>query len=95
MANYCLRLKSGKLATCSPILNIDFFNKRFNTDLQVCPDDYIDIYKAQSGSEIMDFLAHPVPFCRYCDVRKRTYDNPWHVSKGVIGEWVADDGAAE
>jgi organic radical activating enzyme len=90
-ANRCYRLKDGKLTTCSPILSIDFFNKHFNTDLQVCPDDYIDIYKAQSGSEIMDFLARPIPFCRYCDVKKRTFDNPWHISERALGEWVIDD----
>jgi hypothetical protein len=94
MANRCYRLKDGKLATCSPILNIGFFNKRFGTVLQVTPDDYIDIYKAQSAGEIMGFLARPVPFCRYCDVNRRTYDNPWHTSKGEIGEWtVTEEGS--
>jgi organic radical activating enzyme len=91
IANECIRLKNGKLATCSLILNIDFFNQHFDTDLQVCPNDYIDIYKAQSGSEIMSFLAHPVPFCRYCDINNRTYDNPWHISERSVDDWVVDD----
>jgi hypothetical protein len=91
MANSCARLSDGKLSTCSSILNVDFLNKAFGTNLKICPDDYIDIYEAESGREIMDFLCKPVPFCRYCDVKKRTFDNPWHTSKCEIGEWVVNE----
>jgi hypothetical protein len=88
MANDCVRLNNGKLTTCSPIHNIDFFNKAFGTNMKPCPDDYIDIYNVKSGREIMDFLCKPIPFCRYCNVNRRTYGNPWCITKRVIDEWV-------
>jgi hypothetical protein len=91
MANMCTMLKNGKISTCSTILNAEFFNSYFNKELKVCPDDYIDIYEARSGEEILEFISKPVPFCRYCDVRRRNYDNPWHVSKREISEYVVDE----
>jgi hypothetical protein len=89
MANKCVRLRNGKIATCSLILNIAFFNEYFQKDLRVCRDDYIDIYEAKSGREILDFIGKPVPFCRYCDTKRRSYDNPWRVSRRELGEYVA------
>jgi hypothetical protein len=91
MANTCPMLKNGKVSTCTPILNAEFFNSYFNKELHVCPDDYIDIYEAQSGREILEFISKPVPFCRYCDVRRRNHNNPWYISKGEIGEYVVDE----
>lgn len=91
-ANKCVRLKNGKLATCPPILNIEIFNKEFGTNMEARSDDYIDIYKAKSGCELLDFLSKPIPFCRFCDVKNWTFDNPWRTSKREIGEWVLDNG---
>ena len=88
-ANFCIRLRNGKFATCATILNIDFFNQAFNTNMYACPDDYIDIYEAQSGQEILDFLCKPVPFCRFCDIDSKNADIPWHISKREITEWVS------
>jgi len=88
MANYCVRLRNGKLATCSPILNIEFLNETFGIDIKSCNDDYIDIHKAKNGDEILKFLSKPVPFCRFCDVKNRTYDNLWGITNKEIEEWV-------
>lgn len=88
MANKSQRLKNGKLATCALILNSEYFNKEFGTNIEICPDDYIDIHEAKSGREILDFLSRPIPFCRFCDVKNWTFDNPWHISKREIGEWI-------
>ena len=88
MANTCVRMRDGKLATCSPILNVDLFNNYFNQNLIISNNDYIDIYKAESGNEILSFLATPVPFCRYCNVKARCYNIPWYRSNMDIREWV-------
>jgi len=90
MANFCVTLKSGKISTCPPILNIEYFNNHFGTNLDLCPYDYIDIYDAKSGCDILDFISKPVPFCRFCNVKARTDDNPWHLSKREITEWTVD-----
>jgi organic radical activating enzyme len=89
-ANRCVRLKNGRLSTCPLIFNIEFFNQYFNQNLQVCPNDYIDIYEAKNDHEILNFLAKPVPFCRYCDVNNRTWNSPWHTSKREISEWIIE-----
>lgn len=87
MANRCIFLRDGKLYTCPVIPNIQHFNSYFHTDLKVSSLDAIDIYQATDAREIMRFLASPPPFCRYCDVSKRTILHKWAPSKGSILEW--------
>ncbi|MDR2648532.1 MAG: radical SAM protein [Clostridiales bacterium] len=86
----CTSLSNGRITTCPIIQNADFFNAYFNTRMEVSSDDYIDIYAVESQQEILDFICKPVPFCRYCDVKNRTYDNPWGLSKREIGEWIIE-----
>ena len=86
-ANKCIFLKKGKLYTCPIIANICNFNKYFNKNLEVTNQDYIDIYKAANIMEILNFLAKPVPFCKYCDIQHMTWHNPWKVSEKSIEEW--------
>jgi hypothetical protein len=49
--------------------------------------DFVDIYKTQRIENILGFLCKPVPFCRYCDMKKTVYTN-WAVSKKELNEWV-------
>ena len=49
--------------------------------------DYIDIYKAKSIQEILAFLAKPIPFCKYCNVKGRTFGHERGISKKEIEEW--------
>jgi MoaA/NifB/PqqE/SkfB family radical SAM enzyme len=84
----CYNIKNGKVYNCPVIPNIYHFNKYFNKNLQVTEDDYIDIYKAKNLEEIMDFLARPHSFCRYCDMKNTTRNHKWKVSKRDVSEWV-------
>lgn len=86
-ANYCWTLENGRLYTCSIAPNIKAFNGYFKQHLDLTEDDGIDIHCAQSGDEVLAAMARPMPFCRYCDVKHRTYDHPWEVSKKDIKEW--------
>jgi MoaA/NifB/PqqE/SkfB family radical SAM enzyme len=86
-ANGCITLKSGKLYTCAMAPHIEHFNKQFGEKLEITERDYIDIYKAKNIEEIMEFLATPIPFCRYCNLRKVTYNHEWSVTKKEISEW--------
>lgn len=86
-ANYCHVLFDHKLYTCSAIPRVRIFNEYFNTNIPISEFDGIDIYKAKSGEEILEFLAHPVPFCRFCDHNKYTYGHEWGISKKSITEW--------
>lgn len=86
-ANQCLTLENGRLYTCSIAPNIKAFNEYFKQCLDLTEGDGIDIYSAKSGNEILEAMARPMPFCRYCDVKHRSYDHPWEVSKKDIKEW--------
>lgn len=90
-ANYCSVLYDHRLYTCSAIPRIRIFNEYFNTEIPISDFDGIDIYKAKSGDEILQFLAHPVPFCRFCDHDKYTYGHKWGISKKNICEWYSGD----
>jgi len=87
--NYCRCLKNGRFYTCNRLSNIDIFNNYFNKSLEITDNDYIDIFKVNSFQEIAEFLAQPVPFCRYCDVQtfgKKAF--PWKPSTKQIEEYV-------
>ena len=86
-SNECVQLHKGKLYTCCVIPYIRHFNKKFNQNIQITPNDYIDIYKARNMQEIMYFLAKPVPFCKYCYVKKRTVDIAHRITEQKIEEW--------
>jgi MoaA/NifB/PqqE/SkfB family radical SAM enzyme len=83
----CVSLRDGKIYTCPTVAYIQFFNKYFDKDLHVTEEDYIDIYKANSKAEILDFLRKPFPFCRYCKPSARLTGLDWQVSKREISEW--------
>jgi MoaA/NifB/PqqE/SkfB family radical SAM enzyme len=86
-ANYCITLKNGKLCTCGLPLSIQHFNEYFGKNIQVSEKDFIDIYKANTIDEILDFLRKPIPFCRYCDWQNIETRLPWRISKKEISEW--------
>jgi organic radical activating enzyme len=89
VANFCIFLKDGKLATCCLPLIAERFNKYFNSDmLQTASNDYIDIYEANDIGEILDFLCNPIPFCRYCKIKAWEVGVKWAVSKKQISEWI-------
>lgn len=87
--NHCITLSDGKLYTCHFPAEINSLNHYYDMDFQVQDNDGIDIYKAQSSKEILDFLTRPIPFCRYCDVTHRTYGNKWEISSRNEKEWVS------
>lgn len=88
-ANGCIQLHEGKMYTCSVIPYIRHFNKYYNEQLEVSEKDYIDIYKVTKAEDIYDFLCKPVPFCRYCNIKKSAMNGlKWEVSKKEKSEYV-------
>lgn len=86
-AHQCIALSKGKLCTCYAPLNIHHFNNHFKTNIPLSDRDYIDIYKAKDLDEILQFLARPIPFCKFCDINKRQFGLDWKVSEKTIEEW--------
>ena len=87
LSNICIHLYEGKLYTCSTIAYIGYLNNYFGENFQVNENDYINIYTAKSMDEILDFLCKPVPFCRYCNIKKQG-KTEWSISKKERGEWI-------
>jgi organic radical activating enzyme len=82
----CHCLDKGKMFLCYIPACIDIFNKQFNTNIPICENDYIDIYKVKSMSEILRYFRKPMPFCKYCNVKDR-YRTKWGISTKSIEEW--------
>ena len=87
-SNTCILLEEGKIYTCAPIPYIKYFNKHFGTNVEVSPNDYINIYEVKNIEEVFEFLCKPMPFCRYCNRREPVYGIDWDTSKKEISEWV-------
>ena len=87
-ANNCVMLKDGRIYTCTVAPNIEHFNNYFGYSIPLTERDGIDIHKAESIEEILEFLARPIPFCKYCNVNGRTYNHKWCTSKRDLKEWV-------
>ncbi|MDR2098028.1 MAG: radical SAM protein [Spirochaetaceae bacterium] len=87
-ANSCTTLREGKIYQCPESAYIGIFNEYFNLNLAVSEKDYIDIYKAGSMNEILEFLCNPAPFCRYCTNQGTASE--WRTSKREISEWAKD-----
>mgnify|MGYP001078388168 CR=1 FL=1 len=77
LGNNCVTLSHGRIFSCILPTGIKHFNKYFNKNLKITKADYIDIYKAKNLNEVLNFISKPFPFCRYCDVPKRTYGHKW------------------
>lgn len=84
--NESIVLKNGRIYTCPMIPYVNYFNQYFAQNLEVCPDDSIDIYSAKSYEEIAEFCTHRVPFCRYCAVHCRSV-REWKQSEHALEEW--------
>jgi hypothetical protein len=57
---------------------------------EVSENDRIDIYKAKDIGEILDFLAKPMQFCRYCDFSNISFGKKWAVSEKKLSEWILE-----
>jgi len=86
-ANNCRELLNGRLYTCTVRPHAVHFNKAFGTDMLLSDDDSIDIHAARDMREVLEFLAKPIPFCRYCNVLGRTFGHPWGRSNKEQSEW--------
>lgn len=91
-ANNCHFLQNGKLYTCVKPATIHHFNKYFSANFKVSEKDGIDIYKAKSIDEILEYLAKPIPFCRYCNIDRVVVSNiVGKSSKKCASEWLLED----
>lgn len=87
ISNDCLKLHKGRIYTCAPSCHIDRFNDYFNVNLPISDNDSIDIYKAKSKEEILEFLSNPIQLCKHC-ITSGLEMQKWHVAKKEISEFL-------
>ena len=87
-ANNCIKLKDGKLYTCTRPAAIKKFNSFFDMNLKVTDADYIDIYDDLDKSEVLERLAKPIPFCKYCNNTGDKKALKWGKTSRRIDEWM-------
>ena len=85
--NECNMLSEGRLYTCTIAPNIPIFNQRYGKHIPLTGEDGIDIYSVSGKRELFERLSRPMPICRFCDVRHRTYEHDWGRSEGEMAEW--------
>lgn len=83
----CITLSEGRLYPCTIAPNLHIFNQKYDTSIPLTEADGIDIYKVQSGEELLERLCKPLPVCRFCNIKKRSSGHEWHTTRGDIGEW--------
>jgi len=88
IGNRCVFLRDGHLFPCCVAPNIHHFNRHFGYKLLLTEQDSIDIHTEQiTPEDILSFLAHSIPFCRYCHVSARFECHPWCITKHSVSEW--------
>jgi hypothetical protein len=81
-------LKDGRFYMCPISAHSGIFNKYFAKNIGLTEADSIDIYKIHSFKELVDFASFPVPFCRYCDIKKWGPFKNWSHSTKEISEYI-------
>lgn len=86
-ANTCTVIEHGKLYPCPRVAKIRHFKNVFKANMPVSEKDYLVIEEIKSLDEVMNFLANPIPFCRFC-CPKSHYKEPWEISRKIMEEWI-------
>ena len=86
-ANNCITLNRGRIYSCGAPLVGTILNKKYSTDLIVTENDSMSIYECKSFREMIDFLAKPIYFCRYCNLEGMQYGIPYKASKKEFDEY--------
>jgi hypothetical protein len=84
----CVTLRESRIYTCCYAAHIKFFNNYFNLNLEICRDDFVDIFKVNNKDEIISFLEKPFPFCRFCKASEIKFARRWGISAKEITEWI-------
>ncbi len=89
---YCPRYKTfrslflnrGRLYKCIYCISANYVNEAFDQNLEVFPEDYVDIYNA-TKEDVYRYATRRIPFCGYCSPIEEMV--PWGLSERKIEEW--------
>ena len=87
-AQVCPAIKNGKIFRCTTVMNVDVFNRKYNTNL---PPSYLNINELPQngvGEILANYLTDPIEMCRFCDKFKNF---PWEQTKNdaKMEDWVS------
>jgi MoaA/NifB/PqqE/SkfB family radical SAM enzyme len=85
--NRCVTMKDGMIYPCNTIAGIEHFNKYFKKNLEVLPQDILELHKVKDIHEVYEFLYTPKQFCKYCNRQGVEFGIKYGNSKRDISEW--------
>ena len=89
-ANVCLTLKQGRLFPCATSAHAHHLINFFHLPICSSKRNGVDIYSVRDAEELMQKVATPKPFCRYCDYSNVSdYEDDWSVSNRFLYDWVS------
>lgn len=84
----CYQYYNGKIFMCPCCAYVHKLNEFFSKNFIIQKEDFLEVKKIKNIQEILQYLSNPIPFCRYCDVDKRSFKNKWSTSLKDKGEWL-------
>lgn len=84
----CHQYYNGRIFMCPCCAYVHKINEFFSKNFIIQKEDYLEVKKIKNIQEILQYLSNPIPFCRYCDVDKRSFKNKWSTSLKDKGEWL-------
>lgn len=81
------RVMEGRLYPCCLMPEIPHLNSYFHTNIELRPEDSLDLERVSSFEEVMKFMSRRPPGCDYCDLRHRKTLGKWKCSKKEKVEW--------
>lgn len=86
-ANTCIQLRNHRIYPCVQSAYLPLLTEFFGLKNVVSDRDGIDIFEAKDYSEIMNFIAKPIPCCRFCRIDKQVDGYQYGSSKQDLSEW--------
>jgi hypothetical protein len=86
--NKFLSVKDGVLYPCPIASNMHIFNDYFGKNIELKPDDYLDLKNMKSWEEFSEFGAAAHSICGYCDILHWGHYGSWKPSTKEISEYV-------
>jgi hypothetical protein len=83
----CPFLRDGRIFPCAYPPLVFALEERFGVELPVSDADSINIFDDIDGFAISEFLARPIPFCRFCNFDKLRYFD-WGRTSRCLEEWM-------
>ena len=90
----CTFLKEGKIYICPRIPCSKHLEKRFDVKFSISSKDFLVLDKVNNLQEILDFISHPSPFCKYCAAEKKVFVT-WKISERKKEEWIMEEDPLE